>query len=162
MSWKTGNFEIMAAEPDRPRTIEKTHHNLLLETVQAIDEAEPAPDGSSQPRNSENSKFMNLAHREGVEFMLSLPHDPNASFEVYALQDAAPKAVWFQSAMETFSNIGKMLHIGSPTDLLLEDEQIYIALVRCNTADLCIGFSKAMSVVQIHEIKTQIVTEWDA
>src|SRR6266404_1181230 len=39
LSWKAGNFELLPAEPDRPRTIFKSCNALLLETAQAQDES---------------------------------------------------------------------------------------------------------------------------
>ncbi|MBM3824712.1 MAG: response regulator [Verrucomicrobia bacterium] len=39
LSWKAGNFEILPAEPERPRTIFNSYQGLLLETTQALDEA---------------------------------------------------------------------------------------------------------------------------
>src|SRR3954470_2818084 len=42
-SWKGGNFEILPPETGRKRTIQTSYHALLLETAQAIDEAQPSP-----------------------------------------------------------------------------------------------------------------------
>src|SRR6266849_9732640 len=39
LSWRTGNFETLPAEPSRPRTIVKSYNALLLETAQALDES---------------------------------------------------------------------------------------------------------------------------
>ena len=38
LSWKNGNFEILPAEPDRPRTITNSYQGLLLDSAQAMDE----------------------------------------------------------------------------------------------------------------------------
>src|SRR2546428_6873377 len=40
LSWKTGNFEILPADPERPRTIFNSYQGLLLESAQALDEAQ--------------------------------------------------------------------------------------------------------------------------
>ncbi len=37
--WKTGSFEILPAEPNRPRTIHSSYHGLLLDSAQAMDES---------------------------------------------------------------------------------------------------------------------------
>nr|HRD05529.1 response regulator [Verrucomicrobiota bacterium] len=39
LSWKAGNFEMLPAEPSRPRQIYKPYNALLLESAQALDEA---------------------------------------------------------------------------------------------------------------------------
>src|SRR2546423_7919645 len=42
LSWKTGNFETLPAEPSRPRTITKSYNGLLLESAHALDESREA------------------------------------------------------------------------------------------------------------------------
>src|SRR6266702_170033 len=52
LSWKTGNFEILPAEPERNRTIFGSYQGLLLESAQALDEAQGRPsesDGATGP-----------------------------------------------------------------------------------------------------------------
>ena len=39
LSWKAGNFEMLPAEPSRPRTVFKSYNALLLESAQALDES---------------------------------------------------------------------------------------------------------------------------
>src|SRR5258706_6540241 len=54
LSWKTGNFETLPAEPTRPRTIVKSYNGLLLESAQALDEArgEVTAAGEASPNAS--------------------------------------------------------------------------------------------------------------
>src|SRR5438552_15500879 len=49
LSWKTGNFETLPAEPTRPRTITKSYNALLLESAQAMDEASGGVTAEGQP-----------------------------------------------------------------------------------------------------------------
>src|SRR5215467_10049853 len=39
LSWKTGNFEMLAPEPNHPRAIHQSYNGLLLESAQALDES---------------------------------------------------------------------------------------------------------------------------
>src|SRR6266498_5005733 len=50
LSWKTGSFETLPADPTRVRTIFTSYQGLLLNTAQAIDEA-----ASLQPLTAETS-----------------------------------------------------------------------------------------------------------
>ena len=50
LSWKAGNFEMLPAEPSRPRTIFKSYNALLLESAQAMDESLRRGDGRRAPR----------------------------------------------------------------------------------------------------------------
>ena len=75
LSWKAGNFEMLPAEPSRPRTIFKSYNALLLESAQALDEsrggvtAEGAPQAAASP-------LAQLSQLEGVEFVLAMKARP--------------------------------------------------------------------------------------
>src|SRR5213083_1358613 len=76
LSWNTGNFEILQAEPERNRTIFNSYQGLLLESAQALDEAKgqnPGAEGATGP--AAESPLMRLARFNGVEFVLSVSAD---------------------------------------------------------------------------------------
>src|SRR5882762_3076901 len=78
LSWKTGNFEILPAEPSRPRTIFNSYQGLLLESAQALDEAQARtkaaddgpPPGVSSPVSE--SPLAPLTKFNGVEFVMTV------------------------------------------------------------------------------------------
>src|SRR5207247_8692887 len=76
LSWNTGNFEILQAEPERKRTIFNSYQGLLLESAQALDEAKgqpPGGDGATGP--GAESPLARLARFNGVEFVISVSAD---------------------------------------------------------------------------------------
>src|SRR6266536_857186 len=74
LSWKTGNFEILPAEPERNRTIFNSYQGLLLESAQALDEAKgQPPDGAA--KSTAESPLARLARFNGVEFVISVSAD---------------------------------------------------------------------------------------
>src|SRR5438094_4774277 len=79
LSWKTGNFEILPADPERPRTIFNSYQGLLLESAQALDEAqaqvpegESAPGAEAAPAPATESPLAALARFNGVEFVMTV------------------------------------------------------------------------------------------
>src|SRR5688572_9762955 len=75
LSWRAGNFETLASEPSRPRTIFKSYNGLLLETAQALDEsrnAEMVQDGTSEAAPAASSPLAQLSQVDGVEFVLAM------------------------------------------------------------------------------------------
>src|SRR6266487_5749432 len=76
LSWKTGNFEILPAEPERNRTIFNSYQGLLLESAQALDEAKGQPPGGDGAAGSgAESPLARLARFNGVEFVVSVSAD---------------------------------------------------------------------------------------
>ena len=71
LSWKAGNFEMLPAEPSRPRTIFKSYNALLLESAQALDESRG---GVTRRRRAAPaaSPLAQVSQVEGVEFVLAM------------------------------------------------------------------------------------------
>src|SRR5687768_6162785 len=87
--WKGGHFEILPPEVGRKRTIHHSYHALLLETAQAIDEAQQSADirqaesatnvsshaPSGLPREKEpdsaDTKLYDSSRIPGVEFIVA-------------------------------------------------------------------------------------------
>ena len=51
LSWRAGNFEMLPAEPSRPRTIFKSYNALLLESAQAMDESRGGVTAEGAPQS---------------------------------------------------------------------------------------------------------------
>src|ERR1039457_3969526 len=68
LSWKAGNFEMLAAEASRPRTIFKSYNALLLESAQAMDESLGGTTAEGEPQPVSSSMAV-LSQFEGVEFL---------------------------------------------------------------------------------------------
>ena len=72
LAWKTGAFENLPAEPNRPRTIHKPVNALLLESAQTLDErAHPSTEPDSVEASLHRKTMWKLAQltREGAEFV---------------------------------------------------------------------------------------------
>ena len=76
LTWKSGTFENLPAEPNRERTIFKPVNALLLESAQAIDEKDDNPvevsDETVQVHRRTVWKLSLLA-RAGAEFVVAVP-----------------------------------------------------------------------------------------
>src|SRR5258706_7140707 len=69
LAWKTGNFETLPAESNRPRTIFKSYNGLLLEIAQHIDEARGRADAAG-PAAESSTGLAILSQIEGVGVLL--------------------------------------------------------------------------------------------
>src|SRR5664279_462463 len=71
LSWRAGNFEMLPADPSRPRTIFNSYNALLLESAQAMDESRGAVTAEGIPQTAA-SPLAQVSQVEGVEFVLAM------------------------------------------------------------------------------------------
>ena len=110
VSWRTGAFENLPAEPNRERTIHKPVNALLLESVQNIDEtANPETSETSQHRKT-MWKLAQLT-REGADYVVSVPLEGGEP-EALGTQNAEPLAKWTRKAAVIARRIGERLEAG--------------------------------------------------
>ena len=108
LSWKAGGFEMLPAEPSRPRTVFKSYNALLLESAQALDEslggvtAEGAPEPAASP-------LAVLSQLEGVEFVLAMKPGESGYQVARGLENPERVATWARQGLERFRSLGDRL-----------------------------------------------------
>src|SRR5258706_11692636 len=106
LSWRTGNFETLPAEPSRPRTIFKSYNALLLETAQALDESRGNVDPEGAPAGP-SSPLAQVSQIEGVEFVLTMKPAEQGGNEARGLESPERMAAWSKQSMERFRGLGE-------------------------------------------------------
>jgi CheY-like chemotaxis protein len=159
LSWTTGNFEMLPAEPSRPRTIFKPYNALLLESAQALDEArgEVAPAGVPQPATS---PLAQLSQLEGVEFVLAMK--PNqAGYEVArGLENPERMATWARQSLERFRSLGERLGAGPLEQVEGFGPQRHVALACHNETEFCVGWQHSLTQDQVRDRMKKLLALW--
>src|SRR5512138_2565718 len=116
LSWKSGTFENMPAEPGRERTIFKPFNALLLETAQVLDEAvEPPP---STPEQAEQAGHRNTVWRlasitrAGADYVVAMRNEPGAKAEGWGTESTDELAEWTRLAFEVSTYLSQKLQTG--------------------------------------------------
>ncbi len=161
LTWKTGNFENLPADPERPRTIFNSYQGLLLDSAQSIDEAEgagaaPAAEGSAAPA----SRLSAIGSFPGVEFVLSVAADDKKKYEQWGVQDADALAAWTQQTMTNFRALGERLKAGQLNQIEGLGSQHHMAVLSRPDKELCVGFQRAFTHSQVQEAMKHIQTKW--
>jgi hypothetical protein len=168
LSWKSGNFEILPAEPDRPRTIHNSCQGLLLDSAQALDEwrgqqtgAETPVPGQAGNATPANSPLAPLARFEGVEFLLTMPADEKAPCESWGLENAQEVAAWARAAQKQLRELGEELGAGALAQVTGSGLQRHWAL----SADekkglLCAGFRRTLPKEKAEQTMKHIFAKW--
>ena len=115
LSWKTGNFELLAEEVSHPRVIFTSYQGLLLETAQALDESE-----DSQRRNESdfldvdsNSVARAWTQFHGVEFVLMLDDESQEPAMSWGTESPDQLHEWARQTTQRFQMLGETLQAGN-------------------------------------------------
>jgi CheY-like chemotaxis protein len=167
LSWKAGNFEILPAEPERPRAIHNSYQGLLLDSAQALDEwrgqhgAEAeAPDAEGTPAAA-NSVLAPLARFEGVEFLLTMPVDEKAACESWGLENAGQIAAWARATHKRLRELGERIGAGPLAQGSGFGLQRHWALAWDGRKGLlCAGFQRALPKEKVDPTMKHIFAKW--
>jgi hypothetical protein len=159
LSWKTGNFETLPAEPARPRAILKSYNGLLLESAQAIDEALGAVAANGEPQEAA-SPMAQLSQVEGMEFVLAMKNGPEPTQVARGLENTDRMADWSRQNLERFRGLGDRLHAGPLEQMIGLGPQRHVALGSQGETDFCIGWKHSMSASQIGEMTKKVFALW--
>jgi CheY-like chemotaxis protein len=164
LSWKTGAFEIMPAEPNHPRVIQTSAHGLLLESAQAIDEAtaisakvtEGKPAEQAEQAESPLAAFKKF---EGVEFVMELGAEGKPP-ESWGVEDAERLAGWIRQALQRFGTLAESLHAGDLKQFEAVTQQAHMVMVPRGKDALCCGFRKTLTPDQVRATAQKMVALW--
>jgi len=168
LGWKTGSFEILPADPDRPRAIFTSYQGLLLNTAQALDEAASLPspeqaaarEGKPKEVSSSAPLLAELSQLEGVEFVLALEGGQEKSENFWGLENPKPVAEWTRSTLANFRKLGERLQVGALQQVLGSGPHRKLALASCGQAELCVGFPPGFPSEQVRETMKNVVAKW--
>lgn len=161
LAWRTGSFETLPAEPTRPRTIFKSYNVLLLETAQALDEAqgEPPP-GQSPESRPKVHRLAALSQIEGVEFVLTRTTGEPGQVESLGLENPERFASWTRHTLDRFRALGEGLQAGSLEQIEALGPQRHVGLAQPQDAALCIGWRAVLSAKEVRERMKKATALW--
>ena len=160
LSWNTGNFEILQAEPERKRTIFSSYQGLLLESAQALDEAKGHPSesgGATAP--AAESPLASLARFNGVEFVLSVSAN-DEKFESWGAENPEQTSQWVRQTIKRFRALGESFQAGRLNQVEGLGPQCHVALVPRGETDLCVGFHRSLSQDLVRDTMSKIINQW--
>ncbi len=159
LSWTAGNFEMLPAEPSRPRTIFKSYNALLLESAQALDEArgEVTAGGAPQPAAS---PLAQLSQFEGVEFVLAMKPNQEGYQVARGLENPERMATWARQSLERFRSLGERLGAGPLEQIEGFGPQRHVALACQNETEFCVGWQHSLTQDQVREMMKKLLALW--
>jgi len=166
LSWRSGNFEILPAEPEHPRTITNSSQGLLLDTVQAIDEMQGQQTAAEAGQAVEgaagsSSPLSPLTRFEGVEFLLTVPDDAKAAPDSWALENSRQLADWARDTHQRLRELGEKIEAGGLVQVSGFGLQRHWAMAHDDKKGLlCAGFRRTLPADKVDQTMKHIFAKW--
>jgi CheY-like chemotaxis protein len=159
LSWKAGNFEMLPADPSRPRSISKSYNALLLESAQALDESRGAVTAEGVPQ-AVASPLAQLSKFEGVEFVLATKAGEEGYQVARGLENPERMSAWARQSTERFRLLGDRLGAGPLEQVEAFGPQRHVTLARREETDFCVGWQPALVPDQVREMMKKLLALW--
>ena len=165
LSWKNGAFEILSAELNRPRTVRTSVQGLLLESAQAMDEAQANGTDTAEPvaaapgSNGADSPLASLTRFDGVEFVMTLD-EGRGKAESWSVENPERLAEWLRETTRRFQLLGECLHAGQLKQYEGLTLQNHLVVVPRGEATLCAGFDRAPGADTVRETAEKMIALW--
>lgn len=165
LAWKTGNFEILPIEMERPRRIHTSYQGLLLDTAQAIDEASAGPEEqSAPPENLSDTQYFRksaLGRMQGVEFALRISDDSSIKPRVWGLEnDAESLAAWVRGTSDKFQKLGERLEFGTLQQINAKSPQRLLHVALHGNDHYALGMIGSPSKDEIETNVKEVLERW--
>ena len=144
LSWKAGNFEMLPAEPSRPRTIFNGYNALLLESAQALDESR-GETSAADANKAAPSPLAQLSKVAGVEFVLAMRPGEAGQQQARGLENPERMSNWARQTLESFRAVGERLHAGALEQIEALGPQRHVALACQGDTEFCVGWKHSMT-----------------
>jgi hypothetical protein len=154
LRWKSGNFEMLASDIPRPRTIFSSYESLLMETAQTIDETQAEAPGA------ETAGLAAFARYKGVQFAVAVDSADKSKFDQWGCEDAEQIAAWILETGGALRDLGDKLEAGQLTDLEALGPQRHLALLCGDREFLGVGFTRSAMLPHVRETMKQIEHRW--
>ena len=160
LSWRTGTFETLPAEPTRARTIFKSYNGLLLETAQLLDEQRGGMAANGVPAAAATSPLAQVSQVDGVEFVLLLKGGSPEQHEARGLENPERIAVWAHKNLERFHALGDRLQAGLLEQIEGMGQQRHVAVAQQGGDEFCVGWKLSLGNGQIREQMKKVLALW--
>jgi CheY-like chemotaxis protein len=163
ISWKSGTFENLPAEPQRERTITKPINALLLESVQDMDEAANpvATDSLEESAHRKTVWKLALLTREGAEFVISIPPEGLGEPEAIGTQNVTQLAAWTRHAAAITRRLGERLEAGPVLQVAGQNMERHVLVLDREDRLFLVGWPSEAGD-NLLEKSRKLVASWDS
>ncbi len=163
LTWKSGTFENLPAEPDHERTILKPVNALLLETAQALDESGAETSDQTVHVHRRTVWKLSILTGAGAEFVVAVPPEGQGVHEALGTQTqtADQYARWTRRAMEIVKRMADLTGAGPLLHLDGRNFERELVLIPRETKNFLVGWPLDADEGLLEKTK-KLVASWDS
>ncbi|HYE32252.1 MAG TPA: response regulator [Methylomirabilota bacterium] len=146
MGWKGGTFEMLPPDPKRTRVIFNSYQGLLLESAQALDEAQQSggeTSGAEQGTASKASPLSEIGRIKEVEFALAISAD--GATHPWGLENPEKLTSWMSNSVRALRRLGDRLKVGELQDFVGVTPERRLGITLAGKDGICLGLNKGIS-----------------
>ena len=164
LAWKSGTFENLPPEPDRPRTINRPINALLLESAQTMDEnANPSSETQFIDANHRKTIWkLSLLTREGAEFVVAVPPEGLGEPEALGTQAAEQLAAWTRHAAQIAKKLGEMIEAGPLSHIAGYNAEKQFLVLPHGDKSFLVGWPPNTAGNHLLEKSKKLTASWDS
>jgi CheY-like chemotaxis protein len=161
LSWRAGNFEIVPIDGERPRKIKTSYQGLLLDTAQAMDEAQAdAGEAGDALTDTQYFRKAGLGRIHGVEFALRVPVDGARAVHKWGIENPDPIVGWLRGVVGRFQGLHLGFEMGSIDTLETRGIQRIMHVTVHGSDLIVVGMLPNASKEQISESTKKVLERW--
>jgi CheY-like chemotaxis protein len=164
LAWKTGNFEIVPMDAERPRKIFTSYQGLLLDTAQALDEAqaEDVVEEVAEEEQNDTQFFrqVSLGRIQGVELALKIPSDIAAPIQKWGVEDPGRMVGWMRGVISRFQSLNPGFEVGVISTVEARSPQRILHATVDGSTTIVVGMLPTASKEQVEETTRKVVERW--
>ena len=167
LGWKAGNFEVLPADPGRPRKIKTSYQGLLLDTAQSLDEAQANPADSSEESSAPSAASeasASLGRIPGIEFTLRYPEGPVGKVQHWGSVGEPEKiASWVKNTIRSFDGLAGELNFGTVEAIITSGVQRHmLALPGQNGHQVVVAMVGSPTRSEMDETMSKVLAVWES
>jgi CheY-like chemotaxis protein len=160
VSWRSGTFEMLPADPTRERRIMSSYSGLLLDSAQTLDEAEAGGKVDAPADQAPGSALSPLSRIKGVEFLVTVNSENPKEFDTWGVDKPEQMAAWTHEAARDIRALAQQLNFGTFNELIGMGAQNHVGMVTSPTADLCAGFNRSLTQTLVRKSLKEVASKW--
>lgn len=167
LEWKSGTFESLPPEPEHERTINKPVNALLLETAQAMDEIaappQEQPEGAAEEGDHRKTVWRLAAlARAGADFVVTLPHGPNAKAEGWGTEATEELGQWIGAVVEACEHLSEAVEAGPFSHMEGRGLNHRVLVLPQENDTFLLGWPLSTDPQKLVEGSKKLVASWDS
>lgn len=161
LSWRSGNFETLPIDSERPRKIHTSYQGLLLDTAQAMDEAQADPN-DTEPEATDTQFFRkaSLGRLQGLEFALKIPTELTGTTQVWGIEEAEKLVAFTRGVTQRFQTLNPGFELGIIDSIEARSVQRIINISPDGSNIFVVGMLPTATREQIEENLQKVRERW--